>query len=286
MYGNANIDSMSLYDALVLAHEIEYKWHKLKNSKPYLEKSFLEILTPIFEKYKDVLLDGCMTWVFSHSHITVPYRYTIGEKIKNTPVFDMECIIKAWYEWYIDNLKDPTLPVFFKHIVKYGLKNPIELREEFNRNYGIFKDDYRKVMEYINEYVESIPSNIINKIKKDYQNKIHHQPFIDEFLSLNPSAAIYNGETDETFRDMIKTKDILLSPATLNIDEIMRRITLSLNVQHLGGNIISDYVKPDFNKISDDQLKKLSHLPTHKWDKELEQEFGPEVLQGYRSFGK
>ena len=90
---------------------------------------------------------------------------------------------------------------------------------------------------------------------------------------------------DETVRDMINTKNMLLDNTNLSIESILRKISLSLNIQHYNGNIIYDYIPPP-NSIDDDQLEQLSNLPTHKWDKELEQEFGPEVLQGNRKYNR
>jgi len=254
MYGNVKIDSMPLYDALVLAHEIEYKWHKLKDKYPHMERTFLRTLISIFERYKELLYKGITNWMIGHITISGPDNYSS-------------------YGYFVMDMFNKNLPSMY-HVIRDIIRPHIRLSNK-QLNKALKENDH----ELIDMMTDK--DSIRNEELDDIIDKINRNN-LTEILQSTTLYTNTDKEIKDTTQQMLNILN-LLNNSNKNINDIMRSITLSLNIQHNSGPLLVDYL---LDGLEYKQLDQLSNLPTHKWDKELEQEFGPEVLQGYRSFGK
>ena len=215
-----DIDKMSLYDALVLAHDIDYKWMKLRHIRPQVESVMYRVLKMIYNKYKDLMINTIEWWLYSH-HISSDINRYLTDVEYNPGLM----INNVLFE-----------PQIYKNTIKYlhglNIKNAVNDEPSINQ-----KQKYRKI--------------------------ISNKSFLENYLK--------DIKNDSIFGQIYKILEILKNKESeKDINKIMHAITISLNLKHQLGNMITDYS----NNLSKEQLDKLSNLPTYQWDKELEQEFG------------
>ena len=66
MYPDTKIAQMSWYQKLVLAHEIEYKWFKIKNIRPDMQRHMYNLLRKIYEQFVPWMYDKLVMFIKIH----------------------------------------------------------------------------------------------------------------------------------------------------------------------------------------------------------------------------
>lgn len=195
-------------------------------------------------------------------------------------------MIKEEYTYMYDKIHiDPPI-----HKIKYNFYDIDDLRE-YKRGEAIeyVNDLQTKLFSYLKLFHEfeykysklkmaKIPLSpmFINNIFKLYAWLIKYFMLIlYRWLDLamivhGPFKNEYKGPRDEygeIYRLNEKIYKILIKKPT-KTEDMFYNITMVLNTFHMSGKFIN------YTHITEEQLKQLSNLSTHKWDKELEQEFG------------
>jgi hypothetical protein len=250
-YSDINIDKLSLYDSLILAHEMEYKAQHLQNIKPKLKIQFLPILQKIYIRYRNIALTSLLRWDVWH-------------------FFNPDGIHHAWYVPFITdilyrNREQNIFPITSKYISKKGLK---------------ISDAENQIFKYKGEFID--PNKWWHgKIDKDLETIFKQEFFTPELIKcLNQdrenilSNENFNKTDKYIFKNIVKSEKLLNDRTNeTDFDKIMFVITFTLNVVHYSETIFSygDY-NDTHNGLNQSQLDQLSNLDTRQWDKEIEKE--------------
>lgn len=242
-YPRLDIKRMPLYDLLVLAHEIDYKWSQLEKTRPNQNQPLLDMLNKIYDKYSKVMTKATQDFIDLHVNPLFAELKRFGREDGGDN--------KEGY--YLLDLYD-CMHVYFDDQYFMNTLNWLDdqnIKIDWNKSGVVYKDG--------------------KKLTNAGAKKIMYSPEFQKVYNEDQKAYEEYATTPEVVSAYKALEMLKSNPQT--IPDIMRVITLTLNTAHHQGYIISDYVH-DGNGIDEGQLDMLSNLSTRMWDKENNQEFG------------